>query len=198
MPESVRDEMAAYGHCTDEYDADSDPPHWPHQLYVREAKRLLGDWVWSEHRPNASLLDRSVGLGSYAFDSHYVSRVVHRTGDAAKDYVVKEGRVDLHKEQQPLDGRLGSGGVLMYQPFEMPYDTMLPRRAEVTNVLVPVAVSATHVRYNAVRMEPTWMILGHAAGVAATMAAREHVSVQDVSVPALQATLVAQKQMVYP
>jgi hypothetical protein len=67
----------------------------------------------------------------------------------------------------------------------------------VCNMIAPVAVSATHVRYNAVRMEPTWMILGHAAGVAATMAAQKRICVQDVSVPALQQTLIEQKQMVH-
>ena len=65
VPKAVREDIAQYGHCTDEYDADSDPPHWPHQLYVREAKRLVGDFVWSEWLPDAARRNRSIGLGSY-------------------------------------------------------------------------------------------------------------------------------------
>jgi hypothetical protein len=103
VPRAVRDELGGLGHCTDEYDADSEPPHWPHQLYVREAKRLVGDWVWTEHEVDGTHLRRSVGVGSYGFDSHFVSRVVERMGDAAKDTVVKEGRVDVH-EPQPAPG----------------------------------------------------------------------------------------------
>ena len=202
VPSAVREEMRSLGHCSDEYDAEPNPltgapAHWPHQLYVREAKRLVGEWVWSEHRPDASKLARSVGVGSYSFDSHYVSRLVQRTGEAAQDRVVKEGRVDLHK-QQPA-AAVALRGVLMDAPFAMPYDAMLPKRSEVTNVLSPVAVSATHVRYNAVRMEPTWMILGHAAGAAAALAVRDGLGdVHDVDIAALQAELVAQKQMIYP
>ena len=84
----------------------------------------------------------------------------------------------------------------MKTPFTMPFDTMLPKRSEVSNVLAPVAISATHVRYNAVRMEPTWMILGHAAGAAAALAAKQRLpSVQAVDVDELQRVLVEQKQL---
>ena len=69
VPKAVREDIAQYGHCTDEYDADSDPPHWPHQLYVREAKRLVGDFVWSEWLPDAARRNRSIGLGSYNYCS---------------------------------------------------------------------------------------------------------------------------------
>ena len=87
-------------------------------------------------------------------------------------------------------------GVCMKSPFHMPFDAMLPKRSEVSNILAPVAISATHVRYNAVRMEPTWMILGHAAGAAAALAAKQRLpSVQAVDVDELQRVLVEQKQM---
>ena len=87
-------------------------------------------------------------------------------------------------------------GVCMKAPFTMPFDAVLPKRSEVSNILAPVAISATHVRYNAVRMEPTWMILGHAAGAAAALAAKQRLpSVQAVDVDELQRVLVEQKQM---
>jgi len=189
VPLAVREEISQYGHCSDEYDKDSDPPHWPHQLYVREAKRLVGDWVWTEHALDANKSSRSVGLGSYNFDCHFVSRLV----DPTTSLVVKEGRVKVKQEQPALSG------VLMDQAFVMPYDAMLPQESEVKNLLVPVALSASHVRYNAVRMEPTWMILGHAAGVAAVLAVTDtSCIVNAVNVTHLQGVLVQQKQMLWP
>ena len=89
-------------------------------------------------------------------------------------------------------------GMLMAEPFVMPYDTMLPKAAEATNLLVPVAVSSSHVRFNAVRLEPTWMILGHAAGAAAALCVQEGVLPHTVNVTQLQDLLVAQKQMLRP
>jgi len=181
VPKRVRDELKALGHCSDEYDSDSDPPHWPHQLYVREGRRLVGDFVWTQHSPPANILRRSVGLGSYSFDSHIVSRVI--LGGA----VLHEGRVHAFEELR---------GVEM-PPFEMPFDVLLPQRNKVSNLLVPVAVSSTHVRFNAIRMEPTWMILGHAAGVAAAIAVAHHEgNVQAVDITELQKLLVEQKQKI--
>ena len=84
------------------------------------------------------------------------------------------------------------------QAFGIPYDALLPKRSQLTNVIVPVASSMSHVRQNAVRMEPTWMIMGHAAGVAAAMALPDDVAVHDVDVLQLQRLLLAQKQMIWP
>jgi hypothetical protein len=89
------------------------------------------------------------------------------------------------------------GGV-MQAPYRIPYDAFLPKKSQLTNVIVPVASSMSHVRQNAVRMEPTWRIMGHASGVAAAMAVRGSGVVQDVNVLQLQQTLLAQKQMIHP
>ena len=86
----------------------------------------------------------------------------------------------------------------MAAPFAMPYDAMLPKAAQAANLLGPVAVSATHVRYNAVRLEPTWMILGHAAGAAAALCAKDGISAHDVDVQSLQKLLRTQKQLIMP
>ena len=212
VPEAVRRELLSYGHCTDEYDADSDPPFFPPELYVREGRRLVSDWVWTAYKVPLDKAERSVGLGSYSFDSHYVSRLIHRTGTAAGDYVVKEGRVDSHSEQSPThtterpdDEQVRDQAVCavcMNTPFEMPYDVIIPSVSDVHNLLVPVAVSASHVRFNAIRMEPAWMILGHAAGTAAALTVNDtstskqvYGDVHTVNVTELQQVLINQKQL---
>ena len=129
---------------------------------MREARRLV-DFVWTENPPTTRCAPDQVGLGSYLFDCHTVSRVIHREGGPTEHYVVEEGRVNV--------GRNPKG--VTQTPFTMPYDSMLPRLSELTNVFGPVALSASHVRFNAIRMEPTWMILGHAAGTAAAMLVAE-------------------------
>ena len=153
--------------------------------------------------------NRTVGLGSYNFDSHFVSRIIRRTGEPGNDYVVKEGRVKVQQEmpndrENKIVGNDGSSsssssgscGVCMDVPWRMPYDAMLPKQKEVTNLLVPVSISASHVRYNAVRMEPAWMILGHAAGAAAALILEYGLkNVHSVDVGELQRLLVEQKQL---
>ena len=186
---SLRAELATLGYCTDEYGPPQtfpdDPPHWPYQLYVREAARLVGDWVWTEMDPPAHYAARSVGVGGYSFDCHWVSLYAENSS------VSGEGRVN-----QGANGTK-DGGVTQTS-FPMPFDVMLPRRTELTNLLVPVEISASHVRYNAIRMEPAWMVLGHAAGTAAVLALDRRTTVQDVDVPALQALLLRQKQLIEP
>ena len=121
-------------------------------------------------------------MGSYSFDCHMVSRIIHRDGD----YVVDEGRVHLY------------GNGVGQKPFEIPYDALLPKRAELSNVLAAVAASSSHIRFNALRMEPTWMIMGQAAGDAAVLAASAGVDVQDVDVPGkLQPLLLRQGQQLH-
>ena len=86
----------------------------------------------------------------------------------------------------------------MQAPYRIPYDALVPKKTQLTNVIVPVAASMSHVRQNAVRMEPTWMVMGHASGAAAAMAVRDNATMQDVNVLQLQQVLLAQKQMIEP
>jgi hypothetical protein len=153
----------------------TDNGHLPYQLYVREARRMRGEYVMKQQDVQA---DRrkpdSIGISSHFIDSHHVQRV------ALNDHeFVNEGRI----------WRLG----LAYQ---IPYRALTPRPAEATNLLVPGAASFTHVAFCTLRLESVWMIAGHAAGVAAVMAAKEGSEVQRVNVPALQDKLRAQKQVI--
>merc|ERR1712070_1338789 len=89
-------------------------------------------------------------------------------------------------------------GSVTMPPYMMPYDILLPQRSELSNVLAAVAISASHVRFNAIRMEPTWMIMGQAAGSAAVIAMKNDIAVQDVQVPVLQSVLIEHKQKIVP
>ena len=184
---ALHSEMAQLGLCEDEY-ADSDPPYFPYQLYVREARRLVGDFVWTEHKLSPAFQARSVGLGAYSFDCHWVSLFAV---PGNPPFVAGEGRVNNDADGKP------SHTVYM-TPYRVPYDAFLPRRHELANVLVPVACSASHVRINAVRMEPAWMIQGHAAGSAAALALQGSLAVADVNVTQLQSLLVTQGQKIEP
>jgi hypothetical protein len=165
VPETLRQEMNRWGLCKDEF---TDTDNWPNQLYIREARRMVGEYVMSQKdlqtertKPDA------VGMGSYNSDSHNVQRIVGPDGN-----VRNEGDMQV--------------GV---QPYQIPYRVMLPRRAEAVNLLVPVAFSASHVAYSSIRMEPQYMILGQAAGVAARLAIESGKPVQAIDVAALLATL---------
>jgi len=168
VPKGLRDAMATWGLCKDEF-VDND--HWPFQLYVREARRMRGDFVFSQKDIQTDRTKPDViGMGSYHSDSHNVQRV------ATADGVENEGDM-----QVPV------------RPYQIPYRLIVPKRTEATNLLVPVAFSATHVAYSTLRMEPQYMIIGHAAGVAAKLALDARQPVQDVDTSALAAKLRAQR-----
>lgn len=168
IPQPLRNEMNRWGLCANEF---TDSEHWPRQLYIREDRRMVGEYVMLQKDLQTDLTKPDpIGMGSYNSDSHNVERIVERS--AAGAFVRNEGDM-----QVPV------------KPYQIPYRILLPKRAEVTNLLVPVAFSASHVAYSSVRMEPQYMILGQAAGVAATMAVEGHKTVQDVDSAALTAKL---------
>jgi hypothetical protein len=168
VPRQLRDDMNAWGLPKDEF---SDLNHWPHQLYIREARRMVGDFVMTQKDLQTELMKPdAIGMGSYNSDSHNVQRVV-----AADGNVENEGDM-----QVPV------------KPYQIPYRVMLPKQAEASNLLVPVCFSASHVAYSSVRMEPQYMILGEAAGVAAAMSIKQNVAVQKVDTKALSQTLLKQ------
>jgi hypothetical protein len=170
VPVELSAEMKKWGLCRDEF---VDSNHWPYQLYVREARRMIGEYVMSQKDIQTELTKPdAIGMGSYNSDSHNVQR------RPAADGVTVENEGDMQ---------------VSVKPYEIPYRLMLPRRGEATNLLVPVCFSATHVAYSTLRMEPQYMIIGHAAGVAAKMAIDAAGTVQNVDTNALRARLTSQR-----
>ena len=175
VPAAIRDELAPWGWPKDEF---TDNGNFPPQLYVREARRMRGTFVMKEEnlrRERRVDAGHSVGIGSYALDSHVVSTFVDTDGR-----VRHEGS---HLVSQSI------------RPYGISYYALLPQKSECCNLLVPVCLSATHVAYSSIRMEPVYMVLGQAAGTAAALAIDAHVAVQDISYEALQAKLTAAGQI---
>jgi hypothetical protein len=174
VPAALQKEVNGWGLAKDEF---TDTGNWPHQLYIREARRMVGAYVMTEKDIRADILkEDAVGVGSYNTDSHHVQRVVREDGS-----VLNEGDF-----QVPL------------APYAIPYRCLIPKAAECENLLVPVCASTTHVAYGTVRMEPVFMILGQAAGVAASLAIDAKTSVQKAPVEKLLAELKRQKAVLSP
>ncbi len=167
-PPALRAEMNQWGLAKDEF---TDNGNFPWQLYIREARRMVGEYVMTQRDIQTDLTKPdAIGMGSYNSDSHNVERVVNAAG-----FVRNEGDM-----QVPV------------KPYQIPYRILLPKRGQAANLLVPVCFSASHVAYSTLRMEPQYMILGHAAGVAAALAIRAGTSVQDVDTRELARILVSQ------
>jgi hypothetical protein len=168
VPQSLQQEVNGWGLARDEF---TDTDNWPHQLYVREARRMVGDFVMTQKDIQQELTKPDViGMGSYNSDSHNVQRYVQEDGT-----VQNEGNMEV-----------------AVTPYQAPYRVMLPKRTEAVNLLVPVCLSASHVTYSTLRMEPVYMIIGHAAGVAAKMAIDDGKAVHDIDTAALTERLRAQ------
>lgn len=166
VPQSLRDDMNSWGLAADEF---KDNNHWPRQLYVREGRRMVGDFVMAQNDIQTSITKEDViGMGSYMSDSHNVQRFENDKGLAENE---------------------GDMQVPVKKPYQIPYRVMVPKRAEARNLLVPVCMSASHVAFSTLRMEPQYMIIGEAAGVAAHMAKKADKDVQDIDTSALTARL---------
>lgn len=172
VPAAIRDELSAFGLPADEF---ADTGGWPHQLYVREAARMLGEHVLTEHdlRSGVAAPD-AIGMGGYNVDIREVQWV------AAPIYRFPE----VHPEVM-VEGYLSAP----VPPYTIPYRSLLPRRSECENLLVPVCISASHVAFSSFRMEPQYMIAGESAGIAAARAAADRRAVHDVPIDDLQERL---------
>jgi hypothetical protein len=172
VPEPVHMEAQRWGLAKDEF---TDNGNWPWQLYVREARRMISDYVVTEHEAKGErAADDGICIASYPLDSHGVTLYVDESGQ-------------LWRERGFFSGS---------KPFPVSYRALRPRGVECTNLLVPCCLSASHAAFGSVRMEPVFMMLGHAAGTAASLAAERDTSVQDVPYPLLRERLLAQKQIV--
>ena len=172
VPEDIRTQMSSWGLAKDEF---TDNDNWPHQIYVREARRLVTDFVMTENHLRALRpTPESIGMGSYNMDSHNVQRYVDENGNARN-----EG-----------DIQVSPGG-----PYPISYRAIVPKSDECKNLLVPVCVSSSHIAFGSIRMEPVFMILGQSAATAASIAIDEDISVQEVDYAKLQPVLIRDKQV---
>ncbi|OFY64607.1 MAG: xanthan lyase [Bacteroidetes bacterium RBG_13_43_22] len=157
IPADVRETMNKWGYAKDEF---MDNGNWPYNIYVREARRMIGEYVMTENDVLGKReLPRPVGMGSYTMDSHNVQR-----------YVTPEGFVQNE----------GDLGVSPDRPYQIDMGAIMPKKEECLNLLVPVCVSSSHIAFGSIRMEPVFMILGQSAGTMASMAVEKNKSVQDI------------------
>jgi hypothetical protein len=166
VPEELRAEMLKWGYPKDEY---VDNGNWSPQLYVREARRMIGQYVMTQGNcEGKAVVEDGVGLAAYTMDSHNVQRIV------VNGQVKNEGNVEV-------------GG---FGPYPISYGSLIPKASECTNLFVPVCLSASHIAYGSIRMEPVFMVLGQSSATAAVMAIEANTSIQEVDVKALQKKLI--------
>ncbi|MGV3587464.1 MAG: FAD-dependent oxidoreductase [Adhaeribacter sp.] len=172
VPADMQQELKTWGLAKDEF---KDNGNWPHQIYVREARRMISDYVMTENETvGKKPVPNPVGMGSYSLDSHNIQRYVKPDG-----YVQNEGDI----------------GIGLKNPYQISYGAIIPKKAECQNLLVPVCVSSSHIAYGSIRMEPVFMILGQSAATAAAMAIDKNIAVQDLDYEQLKVRLEQDKQI---
>jgi hypothetical protein len=170
VPRSLREQALSWGLCKDEF---ADNHHWPYALYIREGRRLIGEHVMVQKDLQTNIFkEDGVGMGSFLIDCHIVQRIL------AEDGTVRD------------EGSFQDTPAL---PYQIAYRSLTPKRAECENLLVPVCLSTSHIAYCSLRMEPVYMAIGHACGLAAVQAIHGKSSVQGIDVKALREKLLAQK-----
>ena len=157
IPKEVREEASKWGTAKDEFEREDG---WQQQLYIREARRMISDYVMTQKNCEAiEVAEDAIGLAAYGMDSHNVQRYVDANG-----YVQNEGNVEAHG----------------FKPYPISYKSLVPKKTECENLIVPVCVSATHIAFGSIRMEPVFMVLGQSAATAASLAIDAGVAVQEV------------------
>ena len=172
IPDQIRNEVARWGTCKDEF---ARPDGWQEQLYIREARRMDGVMTMTQyHCEGLEVVEDPVGMGAYGMDSHHIQRYINAQG-----FVKNEGNVEA-----PVRA-----------PYPISYRSLLPRLEECTNLLVPVCLSATHIAFGSIRMEPVFMVLGQSAATAACLALAGRVGVHELDYGKLRGRLLADKQV---
>lgn len=147
IPTEIQQEMKTWGLAKDEF---ADNENWPYQIYVREARRMIGSFVMTENEVlGKAAVPNPIGMGSYTMDSHNTQRYITSEG-----YVQNEGDIGVHPNE----------------PYQIAMGSILPQEKECKNLLVPVAVSSSHIAFGSIRMEPVFMIIGQSAGIIASIA----------------------------
>jgi hypothetical protein len=172
VPDDIQKRFNTWGLAKDEF---IDNNNWPHQIYVREARRMVGAYVMTENHTMHKLdVPQSVGMGSYALDSHNVQRYIKPDG-----FVQNEGDI----------------GVQPAGPYKIAYGSLTPKKEQCENLLVPVCVSSSHIAFGSIRMEPVFMILGQSAATAAALSIDRECAVQELDYSMLKEQLLKDKQV---
>lgn len=174
VPTNIRNNWAMWGLPADEF---TDNGHWPNQIYVREARRLVGELTIDQSHVDQEdgIYADSVGMGGYNMDSHHVQRIVGPNG-----FVMNEGDIQV----SPAKG-----------PYPISYRAMVAKQGEADNLIVPVALSATHIAYGSIRMEPVFMTLGQSAGAAAALLGEHNLDARDVPYALLRSRMIREEQI---
>lgn len=171
IPEKVRNKISKWGMTSDEF---TENKGWTPQLYIREARRMVSDYVITQHHcEGLEVAEDPVGMAAYGMDSHHIQRYVDHNG-----YVKNEGNVEAPVEN----------------PYPISYRSIIPAKGEVENLVVPVCLSASHIAFGSIRMEPVFMVLGQSAALAASLAIDKNVSLHEVYYEDLNNLLLANKQ----
>lgn len=171
VPQDIRTRMQSWGLPKDEF---TDNSNWSRQLYIREARRMVGRFVMTENElTKKTPTPESIGMGSYTMDSHNVRRYVTEKGN-----VQNEGDIGVN-----------------LKPYQISYGSLVPKKGQADNLLVPVCLSSSHIAYGSIRMEPVFMILSQSAATAAVLSLEKNTPVQDLPYPDLQARLTADGQV---
>jgi len=172
IPEKVREKVSQWGTCKDEYEREDG---WQQQLYIREARRMISDYVMTQKNcEGIEIVSDPVGMAAYGMDSHHVKRYVNSDG-----YVSNEGNVEAYVKA----------------PYPISYRSIIPVKEECTNLVVPVCISASHIAFGSIRMEPVFMILGQSSGIIACQAIENGLAVQDLEYIELQKEMIKQGQI---
>ncbi|MEN9363654.1 MAG: hypothetical protein RI903_962, partial [Bacteroidota bacterium] len=172
VPAEVQSRMKEWGLAKDEFTANGG---WPYQLYIREARRMKGEFIMKEADAlGKTQVPNPIGMGSYSLDAHNAQRFVQANG-----YVQNEGDI----------------GVKPDKPYSIAYGSILPKESQCANLLVPVCMSSSHIAYGSIRMEPVFMILGQSAATAAVLAIEKKVTPQRLEYKILEKSLLADKQI---
>ncbi len=167
IPKKVRDKVSQWGTCKDEYEREDG---WQQQLYIREARRMISNYVITQKNcEGIEIVHDPIGMAAYGMDSHHIKRYVN-----SKGYVSNEGNVEAHVKA----------------PFPISYRSIVPKKEECSNLLVPICLSATHIAFGSIRMEPVFMVLGQSSGAIASLAIEEDKAVQDIGYNRIREVLV--------
>ncbi|MEA3461910.1 MAG: FAD-dependent oxidoreductase [Bacteroidota bacterium] len=172
VPADIQEQMNQWGYALDEF---TDNGHWPHQIYVREARRMVSEFIMTENEVlGKSPVEQSVGMGSYTMDSHNVQRYIKPDG-----FVQNEGDIGVHPGN----------------PYQIDMRSLLPSENECSNLLVPVCLSCSHIAFGSIRMEPVFMILGQSAATLAVMAIEKNSKIHDIPYEKLREQLLQDGQV---